>query len=322
MRQLVLTVLLAGGVAACQDAAAPRDDRGASPADATAGAATSGTASLNLRHERTALIAAGNAVSQAIAEHGVAAGLNAAFAPKVILLSPRMNIITGKPAAAAFLASDPLRPRALDWHIIVADVSSDGTQGFTWGEGSSTYDLGTGATSRPSFVLIYWRRVGADWKIAAMNINAGGPQTDPIPAGFGTPDSRTGLSFPNSDPAEQRERLLSRDRAFSQASVLKGSGPAFERFAAPNAIGVSGVFVFGPQALGEAFTSDPTDVISWIPRLSDVAGSGDLGFTVGEATFDFGAAGTFYSKYLTVWQKLVPGGWKYVADFGSSRPAP
>jgi hypothetical protein len=279
-------------------------------------------ARLDLLHERTALIAAGNAVSDAIASRGVAAGLGAALAPKAILLSPRVNIIQGKPAAAAFLASDPLRPRALDWHIIVADVSSDGSQGFTWGEGSSTYDLGTGAAPRPSFVLIYWRRLNDAWKIAAININAGGPQTAPIPAGFGTPDTRTGLSFPNSDPAEQRERLLSRDRAFSTASVIRGSGPAFERFAAPNAIGVSGTFVFGPHDLGAAFASEPGDVISWIPRLSDVAGSGDLGFTVGEATFQLVQFGTFYSKYLTVWQKLEPGGWKYVADFGSSRPAP
>jgi hypothetical protein len=317
MRQLVLTVLLAGGVAACQDAAAPRDDRGASPAT-SAGA----SARLDLRRERSALIAAGNAVSEAIASRGVAAGLNAAFGPHVILLSPRVNIITGKPAAAAFLASDPLRPLALDWHIIVADVSGDATQGFTWGEGSSTYDFGTGAAPRPSFVLIYWRRQGGEWKIAAMNINAGGPQTEPIPAGFGTPDTEHGVTFPNSDPAVQRERLLSRDRTFSTASVLRGSGPAFERFAAPNAIGVSGTFVFGPQALGEAFASEPDDVISWIPRLSDVAASGDLGFTVGEATFKLVQFGTFYSKYLTVWQKREPGGWKYVADFGSSRPAP
>jgi hypothetical protein len=316
MRQLVLTILLAGAAAACQDTAAPRDDH------ATLATGTGATAQLNLRHERTSLVAAGNAVSAAIARRGVAAGLGAALAPQVILLSPRVNIITGKPAATSFLASDPLRPRALDWRIIVADVSSDGSQGFTWGEGSSTYDMGTGATPRPSFVLIYWRRVGDDWKIAAMNINAGGPQTEPIPAGFGTPDTRTGITFPNSDPAEQRERLLSRDRAFSTASVIRGSGPAFERFAAPNAIGVSGTFVFGPAALGEAFSSDKKDVISWIPRLSDAAGSGDLGFTVGEATFKLVQFGTFYSKYLTVWQKRAPGGWKYVADFGSSRPAP
>jgi ketosteroid isomerase-like protein len=317
MRQLLLPVLLAGVAAACQDAAAPRDDHAAALA-----AQPTADARLNLRQQRASLIDAGNAVSQAIASRGVASGLGGALAPKAILLSPRVNIIRGKAAATAFLASDPLRPQALDWHIIVADVSSDGSQGFTWGEGSSTYDFGTGAAPRPSFVLIYWQRQNDAWRIAAININAGGPLTDPIPAGFGTPDTRTGISFPNSDPSEQRERLLSRDRAFSTASVIRGSGPAFERFAAPNAIGVNGTFVFGPDALGEAFASESGDVISWIPRLSDVAGSGDLGFTVGEATFQLVQFGTFYSKYLTVWQKREPGGWKYVADFGSSRPAP
>ena len=63
-------------------------------------------------------------------------------------------------------------------------------------------------------------------------------------------------------------------------------------------------------------------MISWVPRFSDAAASGDLGFSVGEATFDFGAAGTFYSKYLTVWQKQDTGAWRYVADLGNNRPAP
>jgi ketosteroid isomerase-like protein len=59
-----------------------------------------------------------------------------------------------------------------------------------------------------------------------------------------------------------------------------------------------------------------------VPRFSDAAASGDLGFTVGEATFDFGQFGTFYSKYLTVWQKQDTGEWRYVADLGNNRPAP
>jgi ketosteroid isomerase-like protein len=63
-------------------------------------------------------------------------------------------------------------------------------------------------------------------------------------------------------------------------------------------------------------------VISWIPRFSDVAASGDLGFSVGEAVFDFADFGFFYSKYLTVWQKQNTGEWRFVADLGNSRPAP
>jgi len=33
-------------------------------------------------------------------------------------------------------------------------------------------------------------------------------------------------------------------------------------------------------------------------------------------------AGTFYSKYLTIWQKQNTGEWRFVADEGNSRPAP
>ena len=204
-------------------------------------------------------------------------------------------------------------------------MSNDGTQGYTWSEGSATYDFGTGALQRPSFFLTYWRRaaVGADWTLAGLVVSLGGPSSVGFPAGFGTPDTKHRRDFPNTEVTEQRTELLGVDAAFSAASVANGSGPAFEAFAAPTAVGVGGgQYIFGPAALGEAFSSDPTDIISWVPRFSDAAASGDLGFTVGEATFDFGQFGTFYSKYMTVWQKQDTGEWKYVADLGNNRPAP
>jgi ketosteroid isomerase-like protein len=319
MRHLILVGLLAGAAMACQDAAAPRES--ASPALSE----SSDRADLDLRDERASLIAAGNALSSAIGAQGVATGLDGAFAEDVLFLSPRVNVLSGRVAAASFLTSDPLAPSTLQWSIEAADVSNDGTQGYTWSEGSATYDLGTGALERPSFFLIYWRRaaVGEDWTVAGMVVSLGGPSTGEFPAGFGTPDTKHRRNFPNTDVTEQRAEILSVDAAFSAASVAQGSGPAFEQFAAPNAIGVGGgQYIFGPAALGEAFSSDPTDVISWVPRFSDAAASGDLGFSVGEATFDFGPAGTFYSKYMTVWQKQDTGAWRYVADLGNNRPAP
>lgn len=319
MRHLILIGLLAGAAMACQDTAAPRESASPSLSEA------SDRAHLDLRVERASLIAAGNALSSAIAGQGVAAGLNGAFAADVLFLSPRVNVLSGRAAAATFLTADPLAPSALSWSIIAAEVSNDGTHGFTWGEGSSTFDFGTGSAPAPSFFLTYWRRMapGEQWTVAALVINAGGPRTGDFPAGFGTPTTRHRRNFPNTEVAEQSDQLLAVDAAFSAASVAQGSGPAFGEFAAPNAMGVGGgQFVLGPAALAEAFASDPTDVISWVPRFSDAAASGDLGFTVGEATFDFGQFGTFYSKYLTVWQKQDTGAWKYVADFGNSRPAP
>jgi ketosteroid isomerase-like protein len=319
MRHLILVGLLAGAAMACQDSAAPRES--ARPALSEASEA----AQLDLRAERASLAAAGNALSSALGTQGVAAALDAAFAEDVLFLSPRVNTLSGRTDAGTFLTGDPLAPSALQWSVEIAQVSNDGTQGYTWSEGSATYDFGTGALARPSFFLTYWRRaaVGEDWTVAGLVVSLGGPSTGGIPAGFGTPNTKHRRNFPNTDVTGQRAEILSVDAAFSAASVAQGSGPAFEQFAAPNAIGVGGgQYIFGPAALGEAFTSDPTDVISWVPRFSDAAASGDLGFSVGDATFDFGAAGTFYSKYLTVWQKLDTGAWKYVADLGNNRPAP
>jgi hypothetical protein len=319
MRHLIFIGLLAGAVMACQDAAAPRASGSAALSEA------SQAAQLDLRVERASLIASGNALSSAIGTQGVAAGLGAAFTDDVLLLSPRVNTLSGRTAAGAFLTSDPLAPSALQWSVEVAEVSNDGTQGYTWSEGSSTYDFGTGALARPSFFLTYWRRAAAgdDWSVAGIVVSLGGPSTGGFPAGFGTPDTKHRRNFPNTDPTAQRTEILSVDAAFSATSVAEGSGPAFQQFAAPNGIGVGGgQYIFGPSALGEAFSSEPTDVISWVPRFSDAAASGDLGFSVGDATFDFGAAGTFYSKYLTVWQKQDTGAWRYVADLGNNRPAP
>jgi ketosteroid isomerase-like protein len=316
MRHLVLIALLASVTLACRDSASPADPAFSSEA--------SDQAHLDLRVERAALAAAGNALSGAIAQNGVTAGLDNALTDDAIFLSPRVNLLQGRTAVTTFLATDALAPSALSWSIIAADVSNDGTEGFTWGEGSSTIDIGTGPIPRPSFFLIYWQRAdGGDWQVRAFVYNAGGPQVTPIPAGFGTPDTKHRRNFPNTDIAAQAAQILGVDAAFSAASVSNGSGPAFEQYAAPNAIAIGGgEFVFGPTDIGAAFTGGPNDVVSWVPLHSGAAASGDLGFSVGEAVFVIEGAGTFYSKYLTIWQKQNTGEWRFVADEGNSRPAP
>jgi ketosteroid isomerase-like protein len=312
MRNLVLLTVLAGASLACQNALSPQD--GAALSEAAQ------RAHLDLREERAALAAAGNALSAAIQGQGVVAGLGGALAGNALFLVPGVPTAVGPAAITDLLSTSPLAPTALRWEVIAADVSNDATQGYTWGEGAFT----TGAAAeRPAFVLIYWRRgAGGEYEVAAMVVSAAGPAGD-IPAGFGTPDTRHRRNFPNTEVPEQRADLLAVDAAFSAASVSEGSGPAFQRFAAPNAMAVGGgQFIFGPAALGEAFTAGPDDVISWTPRFADAAASGDLGFTVGDAVFALADAGTFYTKYLSVWQKQNTGDWKYVADFGNSRPAP
>jgi ketosteroid isomerase-like protein len=315
MRNIVLFTLLGSAALGCHD--------GATPVDVSAVSEASEDAHFDLRTERASLIAAGNALSDAIASQGLIAAIGGALEQDALVLVPRAAVLEGRTAALSFLSTDPTAPSVLKWKVIVADVSNDGTQGFTWGEGSLTVDLGAGPAERPALFLIYWRRAASDWNIAALSINVGGPLSSPVPQAFGTPTTKHRRNFPNTEVNQQRSQLLSVDADFSAASVSSGLGPAFASFAAPDAIAVGGgEFVFGPDDIGEAFTTEPNDVVSWVPRFSDVAASGDLGFTVGDAIFVFAASGTFYTKYLTVWQKQNTGEWKFRADFGSSRPAP
>ena len=315
MRNLVLFALLAGTSLACRGATEPGGVNTSSEA--------SDRANLDLREERASLIAAGNAVSDAIAQQGLQSAFGAALADNALFLSPRTPVLEGRAAALSFLSTNPVAPSAISWQVIVADVSNDGTQGFTWSQGTFTINLGGGPTQTPGLFLIYWRRTADEWHIAALSLNAAASQSNPIADGFGTPTNKHRRNFPQTEVDEQRAQLLSVDAAFSAASVSGGTGPAFAAYAAPNAIAVGGgELIFGPDAIGEAFTTGPNDVVSWVPRFSDVPASGVLGFTVGDATFVFPEAGTFYTKYLTVWQKQDTGEWKFRSDFGSSRPAP
>jgi ketosteroid isomerase-like protein len=315
MRIPVVLCAVAALLAACDGS----PDPATSP---TLSSEASQRAHLDLREERAALTSAADALSDAIAHDGVAAALTAALADDAIFLSPRTDMVVGKSAIAAILTTDPLAPSALSWTTIKSDVSNDGSQGYTWTQGSVTINIGTGPLELPGMALIYWKRVGDEWKVAAINISSGGPQTLPIPAGFDTPDTKHRRNFPNTDAAAQTEQVLAVDRAFSDASLERTLGVAFEAFAAPDAIAVGGgQFVYGPAAIGEAFAATPDDHVSWVPRFGSVAESGDLGFTVGDASFILPDV-SFYTKYLTIWQKQNTGEWRYVADFGSSRPAP
>ena len=177
MRNLVMLASLAVAAGGCRDTTEPAE---LSPAAASA------DARIDLRPVRASLISAGNAVSDAIGRKGVAAGLTGAMNQNALLLSPRKATIQGRSEAAAFLASgDPLAPSAMQWKVIVADVSNDATQGYTWAQGKYTIDLGAGATEVPGFFLAYWKRSqGGGWKLDVFVLNQGGPAATAPAAGL------------------------------------------------------------------------------------------------------------------------------------------
>jgi ketosteroid isomerase-like protein len=248
--------------------------------------------------DRAALLAADRA-------HARSKDFLSPFADDARYLHPDAPLVRGKQAIRAVLAGSP---GPVTWTPEYVDVSDDGTLGYTYGW--------THLGDQQGKYLACWRKSDGPWRITAYARTKLGPMAA-LPSAPEVLPAR-----PVRGHADAHE-LLSADSAFSAMSVARGAGAAFVAFAADQAIllGPGGTpMTRGRDAIGGAFAGFPADaVLEWAPVAADIAGSGDLGCTVGEALVR--ARGT-YSKYLTIWKRQPDGTWKFAADGGNARPAP
>ena len=230
-----------------------------------------------------------------------------AFAEDAAYLYPGARLVRGKAAIRALL--DSAGTGDLTWAPQFADVSDDGTVGYTYGWTRS-------ADQQGKYLACWRRRDGGSWMVTAYTRTRLAPAVTQAPVVLAAPRSLV------RGRADSRE-LLSADSAFSAMSVVRGAKTAFLAFAADEAITLgapAGPINRGREAIGATFAEFPADaVLEWTPVGADVAGSGDLGCTVGEASI---RPRHSYSKYLTVWKRQADGRWKFVADGGNARPAP
>jgi hypothetical protein len=117
------------------------------------------------------------------------------------------------------------------------------------------------------------------------------------------------------------DELLAADRAFAALAQPANVVGAFVAYAAPTAALVSGPN-WGPTGVGSG-VDGPGISLQWAPEHGAIAGSGDLGYTVGYATLSYtgedGAPVHGRTKYLTIWQRQADGSWRFVADGGTAR---
>jgi ketosteroid isomerase-like protein len=292
----------------------------------------SAAAHLDLREVRAALLAADRGYAEAAAATNILDGLTAAFADDVRYIPFGFNIVTGRAATRAFLAGNPANAvSSFTWTAVRADVSSDGTGGYTYGY-TELHIPPTGtlpAQTRVGKYIAFWKRGGAGWKIVAFVRNPrpeGAVSTTP-PAGFETPDEKHHRYFPNTDPATALQQMMATDRAFSDAGQ-SGLPGAFVSYAAEDGavLGGPASIVFGAQSIRDDIEPPPTPYsFTWAPLEGDAAASGDLGYTIGRAlTEDPTGAdpNLYYSHYLTIWQRQNTGEWRFVMDGGGPEPGP
>jgi len=231
----------------------------------------------------------------------------ASFTDSAVYLHPGAPLVRGASQIRTYLANARVA-RSLQREPVFADVSSDGSLGYTWGW--------THVDSTRGKYLACWRKVPAGWRLAAFAGTAPVPDSAPVQLA-GKRDEAAPVRG-----AANRHELIRADSAFAALSRTRGAKQAFLTYAAEHAVsfGAGTHFNEGREAIGASFDKFPAGaVLQWRPVAAEIAKSGDLGCTVGEATI---ASLHHYSKYLTIWKRQADKKWKFVADGGNLRPAP
>jgi ketosteroid isomerase-like protein len=262
-----------------------------------------------------------------VARRGLVAGLGALFTDDVIYLRGGLPLLKGRESASAVIGADTAAAAAsVRWQPVRAEVSSDRRSGYSYGY--SVYALRARAenTIRIDRYIAFWRKERGAWRISAYaETYSAAPANIPLPDVAGRGVLADVVMSPRGG-ALDAIRLA--DAAFSSAASTSGTGEAFGRYAARDAqvFSAPGEFITGPEAIRDSFgPPSGKNSLVWHPVEGEMAGSGDLGFTVGNAVFTDSTAGSAqplvqHSKYLTVWKRQRDGTWKYVVDGGSSRP--
>ena len=134
------------------------------------------------------------------------------------------------------------------------------------------------------------------------------------------------LSLAQQKSAPGADLLLQLEADFAKAVAERGHA-AFVTYFADDGVeledggGVSTRDMISKQPAWPEGTS-----LTWAPVKTDMAASGDLGYTYGNYVFKSkdkeGKPVTAYGKYMSVWKKQRDGSWQVAVDMGNSSPAP
>ncbi len=212
------------------------------------------------------------------------------------------------------------RKGLLSWEPVFADVSRAGDLGYTTGPWEFRPN---GPDDKPvafgQYFTIWKKQSDGSWKAVLDR----GVSTD-------KPFAQAELQFPLNDEissgskvdvAKGRAALIEQERKFSQISGVNGARTAFNLYLSDDArVLRQNAAPATDKTAGLMLLPENGRALTWQPIKSDVAASGDLGYTYG--TFELNSRGVILERgsYVRVW-KRQSGKWKVALDVLSPDPA-
>jgi ketosteroid isomerase-like protein len=271
--------------------------------------------SVSARHRADELMTADRAYAAASAKSDGLRGLAAAFADDVVVPLPGKDFAKGKDEVIAALNQIPAIDAArIDWSPVRVGISSDGSQGFTFGFMDQHQADGTTLAYK---YLAYWQRDSKGWKAIAWK--RGKRAAGKVDATAMAP------LLPGSIAAsDEKPRLDAAEKAFSDSAQTIGLGPAFAKFGTTEAMNLGGSanagFVFGAEAIAQLVSEGQPaggSTLNWSADRVVVAASGDLGVSIGHIRFNEAADRSKRPPipFFTVWRRAAGDQpWRYVAE--------
>jgi len=131
----------------------------------------------------------------------------------------------------------------------------------------------------------------------------------------------TGCAALQSSPTKDAESLAQAESAFAAQSVREDMRSAFLANFAPDGVYVRKTWVNAIEDLKAR--KAPPIVLDWRPVHTEVATSGELGYSTGpwKATSKTNPSEPpSYGQYVSIWKRDASGTWKVVVDIGVSNP--
>lgn len=227
----------------------------------------------------------------------------------------RPNPVSGK----KWWLERPPAAGLLTWEPIFADVSRAGDLGYTTGpwqfreKGRDDTEVAHG-----NFVTVWKKQADRTWKFV-IDLGISNPPPSARVVYLETPSkNQKALWKPknNLNVESERSSLIDVDREFSKASMKEGAVIAFLQYAADSVrLFRNGKAPFIGKGVAASMFSEKQGALTWNPVKSDVARSGDLGYTYGAGEIkEEGAGETERFNYVRIWKKFSVGGWKVVLD--------
>jgi ketosteroid isomerase-like protein len=110
--------------------------------------------------------------------------------------------------------------------------------------------------------------------------------------------------------------LLDADRAFNAMAQAEGVPAAFNRYAAEDALIVTGrETLTGRAGIAASYQSWPeTARLEWAPETGRVSVRGDMGWTWGTSTYTAPDGTRTPGRYVSIWTRDYEGNWRYAFD--------